>query len=194
MQIPETCARQKRPTARFHKIITQWVLFVKRLTEIFGFLRLFIYQSRTKRQEIIKNKQTRDTLTATLPSSAGLLPRKNANIKANEKRLDKFGKITYNVRAEPRGAGGTKMKNLFKTVFFISLVAFLLIAVIIAVPSLSFTADRSASMGIIGGADGPTAIFVSGALFFGNPLFRLLCVAVIFLISAAIGWAVTRRK
>ena len=86
------------------------------------------------------------------------------------------------------------MKKLFKTVFFISLAVSLLTAAIIAVPVLSSAANSSASVGIIGGADGPTAILVSGTPFFGNPLFWLLCVAAIFLVFAAIGWAVTRRK
>ena len=86
------------------------------------------------------------------------------------------------------------MKKVFKTMFFVSLAILLLFAVFVAVASVASINTHSGSVGIIGGADGPTAIFITGSLIFGTPIFWVLAVAVMVLIASAIGWIATKNK
>ena len=86
------------------------------------------------------------------------------------------------------------MKKLFKTVFFISLSLILSFAFFMVVSAFADMNINSGSVGIIGGADGPTAIYITLSLIFENPVFWLLCAAVIVLIASAIGWIATRNK
>ena len=86
------------------------------------------------------------------------------------------------------------MKNVCKIAFFVSLaLALILIAVLTAV-FVSAENENTGSVGIIGGADGPTAVFVTSTLVFGNPLIWALCFCGVLLIASAIGWIVTKKK
>ncbi len=86
------------------------------------------------------------------------------------------------------------MKKLFKVMFFITL-ALVFIAVALMVASIIFTENSNAdSIGIIGGADGPTAVFITQTLVFDNPIFWVLCFVAALLIASAIGWLITRKK
>ena len=86
------------------------------------------------------------------------------------------------------------MKNVCKIAFFVSLaLALILIAVLTAV-FVSAENENTGSVGIIGGADGPTAVFVTSTLVFGNPLIWALCLCGILLIASAIGWIATRKS
>lgn len=85
------------------------------------------------------------------------------------------------------------MKKLFKVTFFVTLALILLFVVPVIVSAVSAASTPSASIGIIGGADGPTAILITRTLFM-TPTFWLLCVVTLLFIVSAIGWFVTRRK
>lgn len=83
------------------------------------------------------------------------------------------------------------MKKLFKTTFFITLAFVLLFVAFIIVSAEN---NHSESIGIIGGADGPTAIFITGTIIFKNPVFVLLCFVTVLCIASAIGWLITRKS
>ena len=94
------------------------------------------------------------------------------------------------------------MKKAFKIIFFVSLTLTALLSGLFvlsfvlplgALIGLSAFSDQSASIGVIGGADGPTAILISRAAIFDNPLFWALCVAVVLLILSAVGWKATKK-
>ena len=94
------------------------------------------------------------------------------------------------------------MKKTFKIIFFVSLTLTVLLSGLFvlsfvlplgALIGLSAFSDQSASIGVIGGADGPTVILISRTAIFENPLFWALCVAVVLLISSAIGWKATKK-
>ena len=86
------------------------------------------------------------------------------------------------------------MKKMFKITFFITLALILLFVAAVCVSLFSIDNSYSASVGIIGGADGPTAVLVTETLFFLNPLFWLLCILFIVCIASAIGWLITKNK
>ena len=86
------------------------------------------------------------------------------------------------------------MKKFFKITFFVSLALILLSCTLIAASAISSANSRQGSVGIIGGADGPTAIFVTQSLVFLNPMFDVLCIAGVVFIASAIGWIVMRKK
>lgn len=85
------------------------------------------------------------------------------------------------------------MKKTFKTIFFISLAVILLLSAIIAASAVSAADEHTGSVGIIGGADGPTAIFLTRTLVLQNPLFLLLCVSLVAVIVSAVGWAAAKK-
>ena len=94
------------------------------------------------------------------------------------------------------------MEKTFKIIFFASLTLTVLLSGLFvlsfvlplgALIGLSAFSDQSASIGVIGGADGPTAILISRAAIFDNPLFWALCVAVVLLILSAVGWKATKK-
>ena len=85
------------------------------------------------------------------------------------------------------------MRKLFKITFFVTLAVIILLVVPVIVSAVSALSNPSPSVGIIGGADGPTAILITRTLFI-TPTFRLLCVVSLLCIVSAIGWIVTRRK
>ncbi len=85
------------------------------------------------------------------------------------------------------------MKKAFKITFFVSLAIIVLLSVIIAVSVVSASKEHTSSVGIIGGADGPTAIFVTRTLVFQNPIFMLLCASFALVIVSAVGWAVSKK-
>jgi Na+-transporting methylmalonyl-CoA/oxaloacetate decarboxylase beta subunit len=58
---------------------------------------------------------------------------------------------------------------------------------------LGFNAQEAGSIGIIGGADGPTATFLTYSLIFDGPLFKLI-LSLLVLIISAIGWFITKKK
>ena len=86
------------------------------------------------------------------------------------------------------------MKKLFKTTFFITLILILLFVIAMCASLFIYGNERSASIGIIGGADGPTVMFVSQSLIFDNPVFLLLGAIIVLFVVSAIGWFVTRKK
>ncbi|MBR2466814.1 MAG: hypothetical protein IKB38_07820 [Clostridia bacterium] len=68
------------------------------------------------------------------------------------------------------------MKKLFKIMFFISLAFILIFAFVLMAIAACFSLKApTGSVGIIGGADGPTAILVSGSIVFTAPALILLC-------------------
>ena len=94
------------------------------------------------------------------------------------------------------------MKKAFKIIFFVSLTLTALLSGLFvlsfvlplgALIGLSAFSDQSASIGVIGGADDPTAILISRAAILDNPLFWALCVAVVLLILSAVGWKATKK-
>ena len=86
------------------------------------------------------------------------------------------------------------MKKTFKTAFFVSLAVAVSLLAFLLVSSVIAMSDNSAAVGIIGGADGPTAIFITRTLILDNPVFLALCVAILLCAVFAIGWAVTKRR
>lgn len=86
------------------------------------------------------------------------------------------------------------MKKTFKTIFFLSLSVTILLFVVVAISAFSAMNAQSASIGIIGGADGPTAIFLTETLFFTNPVFTALVLSIAVCIVSAIVWAVSKKK
>lgn len=86
------------------------------------------------------------------------------------------------------------MKRLFKIIFFVSLAVILSVSVFVVFSAVASINSHSGSVGIIGGADGPTAIYITSSLIFSTPIFWLLCIAVVGLIASAIVWAVVKRK
>jgi hypothetical protein len=86
------------------------------------------------------------------------------------------------------------MKKVFKTIFFIALSLTVLFVAAVCI-SVFFAGNiYSAGIGIIGGADGPTAILVTNTLIFGNPWFWIFCFVLVALIISAIGWIVTKNR
>ncbi len=86
------------------------------------------------------------------------------------------------------------MKTACKIAFFVSLALVLLLVAVLTVFAVSAKNDNTSSVGIIGGADGPTAIYVTSSLIFGNPLVWALCLCGVLLIASAIGWIITRKS
>ena len=86
------------------------------------------------------------------------------------------------------------MKKACKITFFISLIIVILFVAVFAASIVSANDSSSSSVGIIGGADGPTAVFITKTLVFNNPLVWLFCLNAVLLIASAIGWIVTRKS
>ncbi len=86
------------------------------------------------------------------------------------------------------------MKKACKITFFVSLTIVLILVAVLIVFAVSAKSDNTSSVGIIGGADGPTAIYVTRTLIFGNPLVWALCLCGVLLIASAIGWIITRKS
>ena len=86
------------------------------------------------------------------------------------------------------------MKKRFKTLCFLSLALVLLFAALMIASALSAETYPSGSIGIIGGSDGPTAMFLTQTLLFANPLFWALCFATGLFIVSAIAWLITANK
>ncbi len=72
------------------------------------------------------------------------------------------------------------------------LIAFIIVLAVALTIALCFGVNmkNNASVGIIGGADGPTAIFVSGSVVFG----ALIPVVAVILLAAVIIGIVLRKK
>lgn len=86
------------------------------------------------------------------------------------------------------------MKRTFKIAFFVSLVVVSLLVAVLVASVVFAESNDSSSIGIIGGADGPTAVFITRTLIFGNPFFYALCLVAVLCIASAIGWIVTKKK
>ena len=86
------------------------------------------------------------------------------------------------------------MKKLFKIMFFITLALTLLFVLLIAASIASAAANHTGGVGIIGGADGPTAILLTKILVFENPLVKGLCITIVLFVASLIGWLITRKK
>ena len=86
------------------------------------------------------------------------------------------------------------MKKFFKTMFFVTL-ALILIYVVCVFSSFALAEkEQSESVGIIGGADGPTAILVTRTLAFGSSLFNIFCLLMVLFIVSVVGFVITRKK
>ena len=86
------------------------------------------------------------------------------------------------------------MKRTFKIAFFVSLVVISLLVALLVASVVSAESNDSSSISIIGGADGPTAVFVTSSLVIGNPFFYALCFVGVLCIASAIGWIVTKKN
>ena len=86
------------------------------------------------------------------------------------------------------------MKKGFKITFFVCLSVILLLAVPIVYFVVAAEWNVPDSVGIIGGADGPTVIFVASTTLFESPVFFLLCLAAAGLIVSGAGWAFSGKK
>lgn len=78
--------------------------------------------------------------------------------------------------------------------FFITLALILLFTAIVVASSVSFVTSSSESIGIIGGADGPTAILVTRTILSESPVFWMLGFVVVLLITSVIGWIMTKKR
>lgn len=83
------------------------------------------------------------------------------------------------------------MKRFFKTTFFVALALILITAAIVVISVVSSANDNAKSVGIIGGADGPTAILITQTLIFDNPIFVF---ETTLLIVSAIGCLILKDK
>lgn len=86
------------------------------------------------------------------------------------------------------------MKKTFKIMFFVSLFVVVLLSVLIVISLVSAVGEHTSAVGIIGGADGPTAIFITRSLMLENPVFVFACVAFLLCVVSAIGWALAKKK
>ena len=86
------------------------------------------------------------------------------------------------------------MKKACKITFFVSLALVILLVAVFAALIVSAESANTSSVGIIGGADGPTAVFVTSTLVFGNPLIWVLCLCGALLVASAIGWIVFKKS
>lgn len=86
------------------------------------------------------------------------------------------------------------MKKAFKISFFITLAVIVILVALLVVGFIVTMNNPSPSVGIIGGADGPTAIFVTRTLVFDNPAFVALFAASPLCVASLIGWLVTKNK
>ena len=86
------------------------------------------------------------------------------------------------------------MKKGFKIAFFLFLAIALILATIIAASALSFINSTSESIGIIGGADGPTAILVTNTILLESPVLYAFGFVFLLLVVSAIGWIISKKK
>ena len=86
------------------------------------------------------------------------------------------------------------MKKACKITFFVSLALVILLVAVFAALIVSAESANTSSVGIIGGADGPTAVFVTSTLVLGNALIWALCFCGVLLIASAIGWIVFKKS
>lgn len=86
------------------------------------------------------------------------------------------------------------MKQRFKVMFSIVL-ALLLLLCISLISMAFFEKDMpSDSIGVIGGADGPTAILIASASVFESPMILGMCIAVALAVVIGIVCAIVKRK
>lgn len=89
------------------------------------------------------------------------------------------------------------MKKTFKIITIASLaiaaalIAFVLISVAV---SASQDSNISDSISIIGGADGPTAIFITGTLILSHPVCIVGWCFVAIALFSSVGWALSKNK
>ena len=86
------------------------------------------------------------------------------------------------------------MKKACKITFFVSLALVILLVAVFAALIVSAESANTSSVGIIGGADGPTAVYITSTLVFGNPLIWALCLCGALLVASAIGWIVFKKS
>ena len=86
------------------------------------------------------------------------------------------------------------MKNTFKVMFFVSLALMVVFTAIMLVTLTSAENENNGSIGIIGGADGPTATFITRTLIFDSPMFWVIVLILVVFVASAIGWLVTKNK
>lgn len=86
------------------------------------------------------------------------------------------------------------MKKIFKIVFFVFLSIFVIAVSLITVSVINAMNMNDAAVGIIGGADGPTAIFITRTLIFDNPLVIIAIISLTVAVISAIIWGINRKK
>ena len=86
------------------------------------------------------------------------------------------------------------MKKFFKITFFVTLTFILFALTLFVLNTITMHNCHSDSVAIIGGADGPTAIYLTQTLIFDHPLFLFLVLDIILFIISSIGWFCTRKK
>ncbi len=90
------------------------------------------------------------------------------------------------------------MKKVCKITFFVSLALVILLVAVFAALIVSAESTNTSSVGIIGGADGPTAVYITSSLLstfaFGNPLVWFFCLCGALLVASAIGWIVFKKS
>lgn len=87
------------------------------------------------------------------------------------------------------------MKKTFKIITIASFaIAVALIAFVLISVAVSASNDSNISTAIIGGADGPTAIFITSTLVLSHPICIVgWCFVAIALLSS-VGWALSKDK
>lgn len=85
------------------------------------------------------------------------------------------------------------MKKAFKITFIVAISLAVLLVVLLAVSAITAAGMHSGSVGIIGGADGPTAVFVTKTVILDNPLFWIAFVLLVVAVVSGIGWAVSKE-
>ena len=86
------------------------------------------------------------------------------------------------------------MKKIFKILFFVFLSIFVIAVSLITVSAINAMNMNDSAVGIIGGADGPTAIFITRTLIFDNPLVIIAIISLTVAVISAIIWGINRKK
>ena len=86
------------------------------------------------------------------------------------------------------------MKKLFKMIFIVTFATVLLCTVLAVVLFASAANSKAGSVGIIGGADGPTAVLISSALLTSPVILFMACFVVFLLVFFVIRRLMVKRK
>lgn len=85
-------------------------------------------------------------------------------------------------------------QKVLKILCIASGIVFVTLVVLLIISAVQFSKTvPAASVGIIGGADGPTAIFLTQRFMF-SPIFMTMGTAFLVFVGTGIAWLVGRRK